>query len=135
MKINLNGVTRIVIELRRVVIKIPNFTTQWDHFIRGILANINENQTWKWNSGDYEKGKSHLLCPVLWCSWGGWFLIMKKVDSLITDENIHLWDCQEHKIYFKGDDTVSNYGFLDGKLVKIDYADLDDSWGEDFKTT
>lgn len=39
----------------------------------------------------------------------------------------------EHLQHFPGDDTISNYGMLDDKLVKIDYADLDLHWGEDFK--
>lgn len=133
MKISRKGVTRIVIILRRYVIKIPNFTCQWSHFLRGLIGNMSENQTWKWNSGKYETGKSHLLCPVLWCSWGGWILIMKRVDELITDDNREFWDCDEHIKFFKGDDSISNYGILSGKLVKIDYADLDSHWGEDFK--
>lgn len=124
-KINRKGVTRIVIELKRVVIKIPNFTCQWSHFLQGIIGNINEDKTWKWNSGQLEKGTSHLLCPVIWCSWGGWVLIMRKVDELITDDNIDIWDCSEHKKHFKGDDKMSNYGIIGTRLVKIDYADID----------
>ena len=31
---------------------------------------MNEDKTWKWNTGTYEKGKGHLLCPVVWSSWG-----------------------------------------------------------------
>lgn len=133
MKINRKGVTRIVIELNKVVIKIPNFTCQWSHFLRGLIGNISENQTWKWNSGKFEKGTSHLLCPVIWCSYGGWILIMRKVDELITEENRTQWNCEEHTKHFQGDDSISNYGILNGRLVKIDYADLDLYWGEDFK--
>lgn len=135
MKINCKGVTRIVIEFKKVVIKIPNFTFQWSHFLRGLIGNISENQTWKWNSGKYEKGKSHLLCPVIWCSWGGWFLIMKRAETFKGEE----WDLstlhsiEEHVKQFGGDDGVSNYGILNDKIVKIDYADLNDYWGEDFK--
>jgi hypothetical protein len=131
MIINRKGVTRIVIEFKRVVVKIPNFTCQWSHFLKGIVGNINENKTWKYNSGNFEKGTSYLLCPVLWCSWGGWILVMKKAIPLQRSE----WDTTyipEHKKYFKGDDTISNYGWLDGRLVKFDYADLE-SWPSDFK--
>ena len=81
IKINRKGVTRIVLEFKSVVIKIPNFTCQWSHFLKGIIGNIEESRTWKWNSGKFEKGTSHLLCPVKWCSVGGWILIMEAVLS------------------------------------------------------
>lgn len=134
MKVCRKGVTRIVFVFKNVVVKIPNFTCQWSHFLKGIIGNIEEGRTWRWNSGKYEKGTSHLLCPVLYTSAGGWFLVMKRAKTLSFEE----WDlidpdCSEHRKYFAGDDTCSNYGFLDGRLVKIDYADLDAHWGEDFK--
>lgn len=131
MKISLKGVTRIVIVFKNVVIKIPNFTCQWDHFLKGIIGNINENKTWKYNSGAFEKGTSYLLCPVIWCSLGGWILIMKRAVPLTIDQ----WETTyipEHKKHFPGDDTLSNYGYLSGRLVKIDYADLE-AWPSDYK--
>ena len=121
MKLNRNGITRLVIELKRVVIKIPNFTYSWQHFLKGLIANIHENQTWN-VVNKYNPEITHLLCPVLWCSWGGWILIMKKVDRCLKDEEYDQWDISEHKKYFEGDDTVSNYGVLDNRLVKIDYG-------------
>lgn len=124
MKINRKGSTRIVIEFQKIVVKIPNFLGEWVHFLNGILSNINENRTWKYNSGEFEEGKSYLLCPVIWCSFGGWILVMKKVDRLIDD--INLFDFKEHIKYFKGDDSIYNYGILNGKLVKIDYGSLND---------
>lgn len=130
MKVNLKGITRIVLELDEVVIKIPNFTCQWNHFLKGLIANMEEDKTWKYNSGKYEKGHSHLLCPVLFCSWGGWFLIMKK--AIVCDSESQI-DCTEHIKYFKGDDKPHNYGMIAKNLVKIDYGDLDYYWGEDFK--
>lgn len=33
-------------------------------------------------------------------------------------------DISEHKKYFPGDDTMSNYGMIDGGIVKIDYGQL-----------
>jgi hypothetical protein len=122
MKMNRNGCTRYVFILRNVVVKIPKPSYNWQNFLKGIIANIHESETWRFNSGKYEKGNSHLLCPVLWCSWGGWVLVMRKVDELITEENINKFDCTEHIKHFEGDDTISNYGILKGKLVKIDYG-------------
>jgi hypothetical protein len=136
MKINRKGVTRIVFVFKTFVVKIPNFTCQWNHFLKGIIGNIEESKTWEYNSGEYENGNSYLLCPVLWCSWGGWVLVMKRAETFTYEE----WeamidtDIREHKKHFSGDDTMSNYGMIDGRIVKIDYADLDCHWGEDFKT-
>jgi hypothetical protein len=133
LKINRKGVTRIVIEFKKVVVKIPNFTCQWSHFLRGIIGNISENQTWKWNSGKFEKGTSHLLCPIIWCSWGGWILVMKKAKPVTREQWEIITDISEFKKHFGGDDTMSNYGYCENRLVKLDYADLDNYWGEDFK--
>lgn len=125
MKINRKGCTRIVLEFENIVIKIPNFLNAWEHFLKGIIGNIEENNTWKYNSGEFESGLSYLLCPVKWCSIGGWILVMEKVDEVLNYDNKHLWDYNEHVRYFKGDDTPHNYGILKGKVVKIDYAELD----------
>lgn len=128
MTINRKGTTRIVFEFDKTVVKIPNFLGSWSRFLRGILANIHEQQTWKWNSGKYESGFSHLLCPVLWCSWGGWVLVMKKARTFSWEE----WEKMEyfidqHRAHFSGDDSVSNYGVLDNRLVKIDYGQLNNN--------
>lgn len=135
MHINNKGVTRTVFCFKNFVVKVPCIHKGWCNFLRGLVGNINEGQTWRWNSGAFEKGTSHLLCPVLLTSWGGWFLVMKRAKTLTNNE----WellsdvDCSEHKKHFGGDDSVRNYGYLDSRLVKIDYADLDAHWGEDFK--
>lgn len=121
MKIELMGCTRIVFILRSVVIKIPK-PRYWSHFLSGLLANMRERDTWKWNSGDYEKGTSHLLCPVLWASIGGWMLVMKKVDRVLEWDEDSKFDISKHIEHFPGDDKVKNYGILDNKLVKFDYG-------------
>lgn len=133
MKINNNGVTRTVFILKSIVIKIPNVTHGWRNFLKGITGNIDERDTWRWNSGKYEQGHSHLLCPIVWASWGGWIVVMKKAKTLTQEE----WDnmpyyTDEHTKYFPGDDTISNYGILDDRLVKIDYADLN-LWPIDYR--
>lgn len=131
MTLNRQGVTRLVFIFDKFVVKIPNFTCQWNHFLKGIIANIEESKTWQYNSGKYERGLSYLLCPVLWCSWGGWVLVMKRA-QMLTIKDWGTVTVPEHKKHFPGDDTLSNYGWLNGKVVKVDYGDLD-IWGSDFK--
>jgi hypothetical protein len=126
MRINRQGRTRIVIELKDVVIKIPNFLKNWQTFIRGLLSNMDEHDIWTFNSGKYEKGKSYLLCPILWSSWGGWVVVMKRAETVLTYDDYWRLDqdvLKEHE-HFAGDDHGPNYGYLDGRLVKIDYAQI-----------
>jgi hypothetical protein len=122
MYINTKGTTRLVIILTNVVIKIPNFTYSWQNFLRGIIGNIEERNTWKFSKILIEGDKSHLLCPVLWCSWGGWILVMKKIERPITVDEFEY--IEEHVEFFEGDDSINNYGVLEGRIVKIDYGSL-----------
>jgi len=133
LSISTTGVTRMVILWRGVAIKIPK-PSKWSNFLRGLIGNINESDTWKYNSGKYDCGYSHLLAPVIWCSWGGWVLIMKRAKIITNQEwGEGVLSIDEHIRTFGGDDTISNYGFIGDRLVKIDYGELDNHWGEDFK--
>lgn len=114
MTINRQGVTRIVLVFKSFVIKIPNFSYRWDHFLLGVIGNIRENKTWKYN-----EDKRNLLCPVLWCSWGGWILIMKRASVCKWNEDIDYEPWVTAGL--GGDDKPSNYGKINGKIVKIDY--------------
>lgn len=124
MKIEWRGCTRIVFLLNEVVVKVPNFTVCWRHFLQGILANMGERDTYRWNSGQYESGKSHLLCPVVWASWGGWVLVMKRaIPFTYLDEEGHEMDYSKWIVAgFGGDDKPDNYGKLNGQVVKLDYG-------------
>lgn len=112
MYLERKGVTRLVFIFKDFVVKIPNFTCQWNHFLSGLIGNMEEFKTWKYN-------KSELLCPILWASWGGWILIMKRVEVCTYEDEIDYtpWVTAG----FGGDDKPDNYGYLDNKLVKIDY--------------
>lgn len=116
------GITRIVFVFRDIVIKVPNFTYSWRHFLTGMIANITEKETWNFSLlGVPEYVSSDLLAPVLWASWGGWVLVMKRVQQF--DENDkELIDLSEHIRCIPGDDKITNYGMLDGRVVKFDYG-------------
>lgn len=120
MHLNRKGVTRLVIVFRNVVIKVPNFTCQWSHFLQGLLSNIRESRTWKACNSE----NKHLLCPVLWASFGGWILIMKRVDKCLEYDDYDKYDISAHRRHFEGDDTISNYGLIGNRLVKIDYGQV-----------
>ena len=114
------GASRIVLLFKDRVIKIPNRRWSWQDFLLGIISNIRENETWKSNSGKYEKGNSYLLCPVLWCSWGGWILIMERAIPCDNDEILDFKPWIDAG--FGGDDAIRNYGRINGIVVKLDYG-------------
>lgn len=130
MVVNRTGVTRIVFIFKQVVVKIPNFSYSWQHFLKGLLANIQENTCYKWS------GNKELLCPVIWASWGGWVLVMKRADIKRHEDEIRalpftIQDPEEQvKERYKewinaglgGDDKCDNYGYINNRLVKVDYA-------------
>ncbi len=129
MKLNTTGATRLVIILNNHVIKIPNFTYSYHHFIKGILANLNEASTWDIIS-KYTPYKAYLLCPVTF-SFAGIILIMKKanVEKHINELRSSPIDIPLKQLYkpwinngLGGDDKPDNYGYLNDRLVKIDYG-------------
>lgn len=108
----MRGVTRIVIPISKVVLKIPNFSYSWKNFLRGLLANLQEKETYSWHP------HKNLLAPVIWCSWGGWLLIMRRATVVEEDQDYQKWI----EAGLGGDDKWPNYGYIDGNLVKIDYG-------------
>lgn len=118
MTLNTKGITRLVLELESVVIKVPNFTCQWSHFLQGLIANMNEAKTYRWHPN------KELLCPVVWASWGGWVLVMQKaVPCKYLDEGGSEIDYSKWiAVGLGGDDKPDNYGQYMGNIVKIDYA-------------
>lgn len=134
MEINREGITRTVFIFKNIVIKIPN-TSSWRQFLRGLIANIDQKHRWD-EAKSWKGGKPELLGPVLFCSWGGWFLIMPRIDV-----EKHIQECYDmyhhgnldnrrriekrYKKWIKaghgGDDKCDNYGYYQNRLVKIDY--------------
>ncbi len=124
MKLELKGATRIVLVIGEYAIKVPNFRYCWHHFLQGLVANINETQTWRDNSGAYATGKEELLCPVLWASWGGWLLVMRRAVPCrwLGEDGEEIEYSKWIVAGFGGDDKPANYGTIEGRIVKLDYA-------------
>lgn len=115
------GTTRTVILIGSYAIKIPRFwhkfpSHRWKIFLRGILANIDENFWWKCA---FQKEK---LCPVLWKSPLGFILIMRRAAPLKEEE----YDKEKLENDFKLlplDNKLINFGKIENRIVLIDYAD------------
>ncbi len=117
MKIEL-GATRRVFIFKKFVIKIPNIQ-QYNLFLHGILANLQENLF----SGIHSD-----LANVIWCDKLGLILIMEKAKILnnedwdIVDILIKKYEDDEMKEFLLSDFKPSNWGYINNKLVKVDYG-------------
>ena len=113
------GITRTVWLTRRYAVKFPSLRPYgngltgllWS-ICRGILANQAEH-TWWTNSHD------PALCPVLRSWLGGIVQVYPRCEPLADDydgplpEPEHLGDLRDNK--------PDNFGWLDGRLVRVDY--------------
>lgn len=120
MKVKLNGITRIVILFGSYAIKIPNFTNCHDHFLKGCCANWSERGltilSKKWKDSHHLKDK---IAPTIFCSWFGLVSIQVRVEPLqfhLTEEQREDFKCLTTDI------KKENFGYLNGKMVCIDYA-------------
>lgn len=112
------GITRIVILVGNYAIKIPNFTYSHQHFLNGCIANWSERvYTKMYKNADcdfYSK-----IAPTIFCIWFGLISIQKRV--ILLDRSLTEAEC----IYFKdqtSDIKGTNFGYLNEKIVCIDYA-------------
>jgi len=114
------GATRTVLVFKQIVIKIPTFLS-WRLFLNGLLANMQEKLF---------SGVDDCLCPVVYANNFGFVLMMKKA-SIIPLRVNHSAFCSylenryknnNMKEFILSDLKPSNWGILEGKLVKVDYG-------------
>jgi hypothetical protein len=125
-----NGVTRLVILVGPLAIKLPRFGYGYAMGLRGLLCNMQERAVWTlgWPQ----------LCPVLFATWGGWLTVMRRARPL-TDEE---WaSCtvewiegfRHHRKASIGDKRMvegivpveykrDSFGVVDGRIVAVDYG-------------
>ena len=112
MKIITTGKTRFVILINRKAIKIPYLTRRLRTFVSGIRSNRVERTIWKQTMDEH-------LFPVLFSSSTGLFLVMPQAEKYcIGDAKQYLPGYK-----FLGDDESCNYGYLNGKICKLDYGE------------
>lgn len=117
MRINTNGVTRIVLLTRFRAYKFPAFNRGWRMGLEGLLANMQEQE--------FGTIGSPALAPVTWSLWGGWLTVQRRCQPL-TDAQWQAFDYQEFQHSAWGSDLVENkrdgFGTLDGAIVGVDYG-------------
>ena len=120
IEINRQGITRIVFLTRRYAFKVPNFMYGYRFFLRGLLANLQEKDVYGWA---YRKVD---LCPVRFAFPLGLLVVMPRV-RVMTDAEFLKFDYQEWSEragrYITVEDKESSFGWLDGRVVAIDYGD------------
>lgn len=108
----------MVLILKDRVIKVPNPFNGWIPFFQGFISNHIEGCTWFGEVAEHDK-----LCPVLKFDLNGFWLVMKRADLVFYD-----WSDEDKARIteeFKDitlDGKPENFGFLDGRLVCIDYG-------------
>lgn len=111
-----SGITREVFIIGNYAIKVPSMRS-WKGFLWGLLANMQE-KVW-WNDKDKR------LCPVLFSLPGGFLAVMPKV-TVMTDDEFDGFDYESfihlHPYDIPVESKSDSFGYLDGKVVAIDYG-------------
>jgi hypothetical protein len=114
------GTSRLVISVGKYAIKIAYGAT-FEHFLRGIVANICES---KWRNFD-SPYLSHIHCTLAF----GLIAVHERVRP-VKHMGIYQLDLVEGSIksgvaveFWLSDAKPSNYGYRGTQLVKIDYGD------------
>lgn len=121
-----HGITRTVLLTRRYAIKVPSFRGHCEGGVRGrlygfacgILANDSER---KWHNYEGWNGQA---APVLRSWLGGLVQVYPRCDPLpVNDRDEYVGSLPLPVLDpDPGDHKPDNYGLLNGRVVRIDYA-------------
>lgn len=109
------GATRLVFLIGGWAVKIPNFTYSHANFLNGCHANWQERVVTRYRLPEFIERAA----PCVFCAWFGLLSVMRRVE--INTEPL----TREQKKYFKNQTTdykPCNFGYLNGRLVCVDYA-------------
>ena len=107
-----HGTTRVVFLCGAYAFKIPTFKS-WNLFLNGLLANMQE----KLFSGVWEE-----LCPVVWAIPGGFCVVMRRAQPISEEQWEEVCGHIPEHIFNIAESKSINYGWLDGKIVAVDYG-------------
>src|SRR5438128_322796 len=124
MKIQ-SGMTRTVIIIYKWALKFPVMNHGWQYFLCGLLGNMQEQWLSKITRFSRDSNK---LCHVLFRVPLGFLIVMRKA-NILTEEEFARWKNNNYDTFVKyerGSLPVeakpSSFGWLDGKVVAIDYG-------------
>jgi hypothetical protein len=109
------GISRTVLLVGPLAIKVPTVRYGWAKFLRGLLANMQEREWARMVDGR--------LCPIVFSLPGGWLVVMLRARPL-TDYEWRALDpivgdaFRELPVERKSD----SFGVLYGRYVAVDYG-------------
>jgi len=112
------GVTRHVLLVGRWALKFPRINYGWSMFLRGLLGNMQERTFGRtgWVG----------ICPITFATPGGWIVVQRRV-RVMTEEEFDAFDaaafCDRPEYRIPAEAKSDSFGWLDGEIVAIDYAD------------
>jgi hypothetical protein len=123
------GATRVVLLTKKYAIKFPRFYG-WEHFLRGLLANMQEVE--------FNTMKDERLCPVKFYIPGGWLLVMPRCTPITEQTFLNLdiarfWpnesedyhpdnECDPRGFNAPVENKQDSFGWYNGEIVAIDYG-------------
>lgn len=113
------GITRIVFYIGNYAIKIAHPFNNHCHFLYGCYANNNERRYCRMVKGVENNKFYNLVAPSLYCSLFGVFQIQRR--CIVNTVELTKSELRKFKDLHGGDTKPNNFGFLDGKLVCLDY--------------
>jgi len=115
------GTTRWVILAGPYAVKVPRIgfgVSGWINFLEGLLSNIQEANVWECAK---VLGTTEMLCPVVFRSWGGWFIVMKRV-QILTEDEAERPEIEQIESRYGSELKHINYGWLGNRIVAVDYG-------------
>jgi hypothetical protein len=116
------GCTRAVLLIGRYAVKVPTLRS-WKHFLLGLIANMQERV---FSAANWPE-----LCPVVWASWGGWLLVMRRAEPITPDQWEAFyptvkdgWLCgvEGSGYYVPCEPKRNSFGWYGGRIVCLDYG-------------
>lgn len=121
MKFCNNGYSRFVVLIGPYAVKMPYVQYSWYNFVRGVYMNLNEVVIYNYVK-KMRPQHLYLLCPIVRPILGGLFLVMQRAEIGLCEGDMYgHWKLIDDA-RLSGDDKTENYGRINGRIVKLDYA-------------
>jgi hypothetical protein len=111
--------------MRSPVVVVGRFALKFARDARGRASNLYEANLYR----SANATRRTLLCPVLWVSPNGFVQIMRAakplIDMMSLDEYMHVaevWDKRPGEDSCPFEPKASDWGWLDGRMVALDYS-------------
>lgn len=115
-----SGVTRKVILIFNIAIKIPNTEYSHNNFLQGCVANWSERNFCKmFKDANYDENLYEFVAPSYFCSWFGLIQIQARCEKVVKE--IPELEIKKYIPLCGTDIKKENFGYFNGKLVCLDY--------------